>query len=363
MKHNNQVHDNKKLLDKMMEDLQGADELYKPTNYWSFYQKSILPELKRKGLKDFRRRKSSLLTSFGATDLFLFALPKYEGRQYIRGLDRMLRMCTYILNKLRIKLSINYPVAEITSYFFEYVKKKYENKSLNIFCCPTSFYGNPEDVKVIEKTPWSLEHLRVASMFIDTVPDIKFSNSMVFCELGPGLGRNIEILAKLYERATFLMFDIPPQLYVSSQYLSAVFKDRVLGYEASSSIFPDKNGNIPDCAKGKIIVMPTWSMPVWSNTKIDIFWNSASFQEMEPHVVKNYLDLVKKMRPDFIYINALPEGNYWGEWKPGLGGTKEAVLEKYYLGFLEDKYSLLKKYYTDNLLRENKYMSYILSNR
>ena len=92
-----------------------------------------------------------------------------------------------------------------------------------------------------------------ASMFIDTVPDIKFSNSMVFCELGPGLGRNIEILAKLYERATFLMFDIPPQLYVSSQYLSAVFKDRVLGYEVFSSIFPDKNGNIPDCAKGKII--------------------------------------------------------------------------------------------------------------
>ena len=52
-----------------------------------------------------------------------------------------------------------------------------------------------------------------------------------------------------------------------------------------------------------------------------------------------------------------------GEWKPGQGGTKEAVLEKYYLESLEDKYSLLKKYYTDYFLRENKYMSYLFSNR
>jgi len=63
------VTDDMVLLEQMISDLNKCDDLYKPTNYWAHYEKQFLPELRKKELKDFRRRKDSILSSFGATDL------------------------------------------------------------------------------------------------------------------------------------------------------------------------------------------------------------------------------------------------------------------------------------------------------
>jgi hypothetical protein len=157
------------------------------------------------------------------------------------------------------------------------------------------------------------------------------------------------------------MFDIPPQLYVSNQYLSAVFKKRVLSYREALALKPSGEEAFLRQVKGKIVILPTWKMPQWRNFKIDLFWNSASFQEMEPKVVENYLGLVKTMSPESVYIHALPGGNYWGKRKPGEGGTLDPVLSQYYGESLSPEYKLSLEYVTDNLLREKDYRSYIFS--
>jgi len=102
-------------------------------------------------------------------------------------------------------------------------------------------------------------------------------------------------------------------------------------------------------------------MPAWANCKTNVFWNSASFQEMEPDVVLNYLELVKHMAPEWVYINALPGGNFWGEWHPGQGGTKQPVLDKYYFQGLGELYKLSALYDTDYLLRAPRYKSYVFA--
>ena len=51
----------------MLRDTQEGSELYRPINYWELYENIFLPKLKEKGLKDFRRRKGLVLSSFGAT--------------------------------------------------------------------------------------------------------------------------------------------------------------------------------------------------------------------------------------------------------------------------------------------------------
>ena len=53
-----QVKDDFELLAMMMDDMGKWSNLYKPTNYWSFYEKLFLPELKKWGLENFRRRKT-----------------------------------------------------------------------------------------------------------------------------------------------------------------------------------------------------------------------------------------------------------------------------------------------------------------
>ena len=71
--YNMQVDDDLELLKRMCEDISHAPLCFQPTNYWKVYEKRFLPELFNKGLKDFRRRQDSILSSFGAVDLFFLS--------------------------------------------------------------------------------------------------------------------------------------------------------------------------------------------------------------------------------------------------------------------------------------------------
>ena len=64
----------------MMADLARADPAYQPTNYWQLYQAPVLDELRRLGLAGFRRRRHTLLDTFGATDTRISAEIEVTGR-------------------------------------------------------------------------------------------------------------------------------------------------------------------------------------------------------------------------------------------------------------------------------------------
>lgn len=63
-----QVQDDLALLDLMLRDASDARPPYKPTNYWAAYEEPIEKEMRANGLKDFRRRTTSVLQSLGAVD-------------------------------------------------------------------------------------------------------------------------------------------------------------------------------------------------------------------------------------------------------------------------------------------------------
>src|SRR5689334_10215022 len=63
-----QVGDDVALLDLMLADLREAPDAYRPGNYWANYERLLVPELRQLGLRDFRRRRRSVLNSFGAPD-------------------------------------------------------------------------------------------------------------------------------------------------------------------------------------------------------------------------------------------------------------------------------------------------------
>jgi len=353
-----QVADDPALLKQMLDDQDKCDNLYKPTNYWAHYEKQFLPELRRYGLRDFRRRRASVLNSFGATDLKLNAQIEFQPR--IRGRSKVTKYLNTVFSELPFVSLTGSPINfdDVTLYFYSRVKAKFDALKLNLDMCPTSRFGNPEDLLEVNEGLWSREHLQYCSMFADATRYISFYERSTICELGPGMGRNIEVMAHLLPGATFLVFDIAPQLYVSNSYLQAVFGSRVIPYRDAVSLKPG-----PDQIKGQIIIMPSWKVPEWASCKIDVFWNSASFQEMEPEVVRNYLGLVSQMGPESIYINALPGGNYWGEWRRGKGGTKAPVEGKYYFESLKDSYNLAHSYTTDLFLQKPDHVSYIFKRR
>jgi hypothetical protein len=197
------------------------------------------------------------------------------------------------------------------------------------------------------------------SLFIDALKHFdKLPPNRTICEIGAGIGRSVEIFAKVWSQSTILIFDIAPQLYVCNQYLSKVFPERVLDYRQCIELDPLID---PSKIAGKILILPSWKLPEWADFSIDLFWNCASFHEMEPHVVENYLKLIQKMGPLHIYINSLKQGNYWGDWSEGKGGTKKPVTEKGYEDSLKENYVLSRKFPTDYFMRIKDHFSYVFS--
>lgn len=357
------VPDDFHLLDQMMHDLEKAPAEFKPTNYWKFYERRFVPELKKRGLKDFRRRKFSVLDSFGATDHFLKGCLSF--RTPFRGHHRIAALLNHLLDRLpMVQNGLTDSSGEwITEFLYRYVKGKFERAGLDLSQCPTSPIGRPEDLVEIENGLWSSKHLNFCSIFADVAMRIPIQNDWVVCELGSGLGRNAEIMARLYKDMTLLLFDIPPQLYTANQYLKALFGDRVLPYKEALEISTNDPQKALEKIRGKICLLPTWKLPEWSHCKIDLFFNSESFQEMEREVVKNYLLLVQKMQPGYIYINAYPDGARWYTSAKLGGGQETPVSEDCYTVFLQETYELTEKYCTDKLLRRADYRSYIFKKR
>jgi len=348
-----QVADDAELLELMLSDLKSSDPRFQPTHFWRYYERRFLPELRDLGLRDFRRRHNSALSAFGGTDPYQepFSRRNVLGRwPLLRGLPGR----SPLIDRVLYRLSSTVPNPHFRDIVAEYrywrVKDKFAQVGMDLRKCSTSYVGNPEGTVELEGRPWTATHLEYCSLLADAARHVPFRPDMFYCELGTGMGRSVEIIASLFENATVLMFDIPPQLYVANQYLTKVFGSRVVGYREANALTPGS----PECAsaiRGRIVIQPAWRMPIWAaSTKIEVFWNSASFQEMEPDVVSNYLALVKKMRPEHVYINAMPGGNYHpGKAEKGELGTKAPVLAKQYSDALSDQYDLSASYDSDHL--------------
>ena len=141
-----QVNDDPKLLNNMMDDMNNCEELYRATNYWVHYQKTFLQELLKYGLRDFRRRKGSILTSFGATDNAIKVILKPKSK--IRGLGKIAAILNQFIERLPFyELSISgFDPKMVCPYFFWYVRDKFKKVGLDLEKCPTTMYGNPEDL-------------------------------------------------------------------------------------------------------------------------------------------------------------------------------------------------------------------------
>src|SRR5205814_9938135 len=90
-----QVSDDAALLTEMMDDLRANDALFQPTNYWTYYQSRFLPELRKYGLENFRRRKNSVLNAFAAGDRLY--RPRVKLRKMFRGSERISRIIDRIM--------------------------------------------------------------------------------------------------------------------------------------------------------------------------------------------------------------------------------------------------------------------------
>jgi putative sugar O-methyltransferase len=345
-----QVVDKPELLDLMLQDLRRAPEEYRPTNFWEVHARNFLPELTRLGLRDFRRRKNSVLGSFGATDpeplQIDFRHSVAVSNRLTRQLpfhDRMLRALNSLAHRrpvsdaglkrlqrvLPVRTSVYYEITpdDLRQMAYDYVRARAEKAGARpIHELEVSLAGNPEDVFEIEGRTYTMAtffyylHYVYARQFID------FDGVKVFVELGSGMGKQVEVIRKLHPNVCFLLFDIPPQLYVGERYLDTVFPGDVVSYATTRDL------SVPPAIEpGKIFMFGAWQFPLLERQRIDLFWNAASFQEMEPNVVANYLRTVNG-QADAVFLHEIMHGQELATRKGAGGVLQQTTLEHYRRG-------------------------------
>lgn len=114
-----------------------------------------------------------------------------------------------------------------------------------------------------------------------------------FLELGGGFGVLGEIVMSRDPRARYVNLDIPPLVAVSSYYLTELFgENRVLTYD--ERVADTGPVEVPESA-----CLPNWRLPDIEGP-FDVFVNTFSFQEMEPHVVEHYIHNITSLGLTYV---------------------------------------------------------------
>jgi len=334
-----QVSNDPELLKLMMEDSKKSLEIYSTSNYWAVYEKILLPELLKLGLQDYRRRKNSILSCFDATDLSysLGQIDFFKSRFYnsfytkIPLWPRFLSFLNTLLNKI-LPIHSSHSSADINKLFYLYALmygEKFGAKSINDF--EASLFGNPEHVMKINKKMYTMSILDFYISYAYNCKYINFDDIKIMVELGSGSGKQIEVIKKLHPNVCFLIFEVPPQLYVCEQYLKSVFPGDVVSYKDTKMM-----NSLPNYCKGKIFIFGNWKFSILKKVQVDLFWNSASFQEMEPDIVANYLRYVNA-QTNAVYLRQLMEGKIIASKKGDRGVLKQTTIEDYKKGLTNFK--------------------------
>jgi len=121
----------------------------------------------------------------------------------------------------------------------------------------------------------------------------------VICEIGGGLGgQAYKVLSNSDRPITYILLDIPEMLVISSYFLMAALPEKkVLLYGES----PLDSGKLDQY---DIILMPNFMLPQLGDETVDLFFNSASFSEMDSVTVEEYIHQIERIcRRYLMHVN------------------------------------------------------------
>lgn len=333
--------DDPELLDLMMNDNKKAPKLYQATNYWFRYEKILIPELKTLGLHNFRRRHNSLLSSFGACDY----LPSSEftNIQYVKREGFSRKLVHFFLRNLlknkKFEKLINYVASgyvgisqndlNLLSYeFANYYGRMNKAKPIENF--EGSQVGNPENAFWIDGKLYTTALLNYYVKYSYCCQFLNFNSINTITEIGSGGAKQIEVIKKLHPHITFYLFDIPPPLYVTEQYLQSLFPGSVISYRETRN-----TEQISTTEPGKIFIFGPEKISELKDLSYDFFFNTHSFQEMEPKIVLNYLNFVNSQTKKYVFLAEATKGKELAK-KAGEHGVLQKTTFEHYKNGLKD---------------------------
>ena len=281
------------LLDVMMSGAGTASGQYRPGPYWLSKSRAAYREIKKYGIGDFRGFSNNIGASYSDG-----AYIDVRGH-YNYGLRRPLSFLSR--NVLPFSRMFDAQVRLTKNRFLEAVRYKnfIANESAEIrnligkYKIPQdSIRGGCMDYSSVEGTKFSNHYLELLKTHDVLTRNVDFSSIRSFFEIGGGFGVNTHLLVENYEKIRKVVYlDIPPNLYVGTQYLKSFFGDQVRTYADTKDL--EKIRFSPTDELEIICIAPQQIEQL--DVEIDLFQNSHSFVEMTKEIVENYAKHIERM--------------------------------------------------------------------
>lgn len=288
-------------LARAQEDMRAQSELYRPSVFWDEASSRIAAELRAHGVERLRSLPSandffaptygvpgSSLTREQSDGLEAWLRQRYpEARKSHLALGQFLSGYMWALSDYRVFLAADDP-----------------QRLPHLHTFSESTFGAPVEQFEFEGCCFSRSSLNYLLGLALLKKHLDGDVPRTVLEIGGGFGTLGEVLAGAgIDGLRYIDLDIPPMSFAAQQYLARVLgKRNVATYAQTRDLASIDIRSLPMAA-----ALCSWQIERLRG-KVDLFVNFISFQEMEPHIVRNYLAHVARLAPRWILLRNIREG-------------------------------------------------------
>lgn len=312
-----------------MEQLDQQDALYRPGPFWAEASKDMVKDLEKNGINAFRHLETSLWYFVPTYGFPGNALPA----SVMQALDSVVNQDGVTPKQKAYLQQFTSGYSSALADYRTLSAIEYRNDvQPNLMSFSESDIGEPKEHFEIEDKHYSRSALNYLMGMAFLKQYVDFSTIKTVLEIGGGFGTLGEIVYKTMPSTQYIDIDIPPTMCCSSHYLKTLVGDAQFTDYASVA----QQEEIPVSALKSMSVLPSWEIAKLTG-KVDLFVNFISFQEMEPDIVQNYLNHVKRLGADWVLLRNMREGKQLrsqhrvGVDKPIFSEDYIAMLEGYEL--------------------------------
>jgi len=315
------------------ETMRTQSELYRPTVFWDEASTLIVSELVSGGLERFR----SLKTALG------FFVPTYGTPGGGLSVEQVTGMRNWLKieypNEVKPLLAVNHFLSGYMLALADYrvlMAADDPSRLPHLHTFSESKIGEPVEHFEFDGRHFSRSSLNYLLGLSLLKKHLNGDSPRTVLEIGGGFGTLGEVLGNTgIGGQRYIDIDIPPTSFVAQHYLSEVFgKDNVATFAQTSSMSSIEIDNLPQNA-----VLCSWQIEKLKG-QVDLFVNFISFQEMEPHIVRNYLSHVTRLEARWILLRNMREGKQLRN--NGMVGVETPIFGEDYIAMLPD-YELVER--------------------
>lgn len=312
-------------------ELKKKSELYKPSIFWLDASKEIFLQIKESGIENFRNLPLPLN--------FFVPTYSYPGNSLNKEIENKIYNCLDEMNATeKQKATIHNFLSGLFHASADYrvylaadeLRKKPLLKDFS-----ESSYGNPREQFEFNGKKFSRSSLNYILGLAFYKKYAEFKNIQKVLEIGGGFGTLGEILKTSgIEGFKYINFDIPPLSYISWNYLDKIYNNDINPIDSMLKNDLINIENLPSCN-----VFNNWQIEKLVG-EIDLFVNFISFQEMEPEIVGNYFEHIKRLNAKWLLLRNLREGKQ-KKVKPENVGVETPIKKEDYIHMLVNDYKLI----------------------